>query len=225
MNDPESRSVFRAAAILLLVSTLRWVGVQARAVAEGPALAAVGGAGPIDRTLDETSTVLGELERSTREATEEAARRNRPLEEDERIDPNRASHVELDRLPGIGPSTADAIVAARDTGTVFRTPRDLLTVRGIGPAVVARLEPVLDLSVPPRRPRSAQRGGEALDINRAGAGDLERLPGVGPALARRIVEARETGPFRRVEELTRVSGIGGVTVERLRPFVVVRPPR
>lgn len=61
---------------------------------------------------------------------------------------------------------------------------------------------------------------DLIDLNRATAGDLERLPRVGPALARRIVEHRDQhGPFRRVEDLKRVKGIGEKTLERLRPLV------
>lgn len=59
-----------------------------------------------------------------------------------------------------------------------------------------------------------------IDINRAPAAELELLPGIGPALAARIVEHRQAhGPFRRVEDLTSVRGIGPVTLERLRPRV------
>ena len=47
-----------------------------------------------------------------------------------------------------------------------------------------------------------------VNVNTAGAEELETLPGIGPALARRIVEYREVhGPFERTEELTAVSGI------------------
>jgi competence protein ComEA len=47
-----------------------------------------------------------------------------------------------------------------------------------------------------------------IDVNRATAAELERLPGVGPALAQRIVAYREAhGPFRSVEELAMVPGI------------------
>jgi competence protein ComEA len=62
--------------------------------------------------------------------------------------------------------------------------------------------------------------GSTLDINRATAADLELLPGIGPALARRIVEDRDrTGPFRTIDEVDRVRGIGPRTLERLRPFL------
>ena len=46
-------------------------------------------------------------------------------------------------------------------------------------------------------------------INRASARDLEALPGIGPSLAKRIVEEREkAGPFRSPRDLLRVKGIG-----------------
>jgi competence protein ComEA len=47
-----------------------------------------------------------------------------------------------------------------------------------------------------------------------------RLPGVGPALAARIVAAR---PFAEVDDLRRVRGLRTVLLERLRPLVVAPP--
>ncbi len=61
-----------------------------------------------------------------------------------------------------------------------------------------------------------------LDLNRAGLDELMRLPGVGPALAARILAAREsTGGFASVDDLLRVRGLGRSRLERLRPLVVV----
>ena len=61
-----------------------------------------------------------------------------------------------------------------------------------------------------------------LDLNRATAAELTVLPGLGPALAGRIVSDREQrGRFRSVEDLDRVPGIGAATVERVAPYVVV----
>ena len=55
-----------------------------------------------------------------------------------------------------------------------------------------------------------------VDVNRADASDLQRLPGIGPALAAAIVDHRTRfGPFATLESLTAVSGIGPATVERL----------
>ncbi|MGF1466453.1 MAG: ComEA family DNA-binding protein [Sandaracinaceae bacterium] len=62
-----------------------------------------------------------------------------------------------------------------------------------------------------------------MDLNRATAPDLELLPGIGPALSRRIVALRERrGGYARVDELVAVRGIGPRTVARLRPLVDVR---
>lgn len=72
-----------------------------------------------------------------------------------------------------------------------------------------------------RRSRPLEPG-ERIDPNVAGEEDLDRLPGVGPATAARIVEAREDGgPFASVDDLQRVRGIGAATVERMRPFLQV----
>lgn len=61
-----------------------------------------------------------------------------------------------------------------------------------------------------------------VDVNTASREELRRLPGVGPTLAARIVEARGTaGGFGSVEDLRRVRGLGGARLDRLRPFVAV----
>ena len=63
-----------------------------------------------------------------------------------------------------------------------------------------------------------------VDPNRAAEAELRALPGIGPALARRIVQSRQTdGRFRSAEDLRRVPGIGPSTLERLRGRLEVRP--
>lgn len=63
-----------------------------------------------------------------------------------------------------------------------------------------------------------------VDINLASWHELQLLPGVGPALARRIVADRdERGAFASVDDLQRVRGVGERTVRSLRPFAVARP--
>jgi len=55
-----------------------------------------------------------------------------------------------------------------------------------------------------------------VDVNHAGAPELDGLHGIGPVLARRIVEHREkNGPFRSIEELRAVRGIGPSLIARL----------
>ena len=63
-----------------------------------------------------------------------------------------------------------------------------------------------------------------ININTAGAVELDKLPGVGPALAERILQYRsEHGPFSRAEDLENVSGIGPKTYEKMASQVTVGP--
>ncbi|HET9939837.1 MAG TPA: helix-hairpin-helix domain-containing protein [Candidatus Eisenbacteria bacterium] len=74
-----------------------------------------------------------------------------------------------------------------------------------------------------RTPEPALRPG-GLEMDRATASDWERLPGIGPSLAARIVADRaERGPFRTPEGLLRVRGIGPRTLERIRPYLTPAP--
>jgi competence ComEA-like helix-hairpin-helix protein len=74
-----------------------------------------------------------------------------------------------------------------------------------------------DCVVSPLPERCRYLLGMPLNVNRAGEEELELLPGIGPRLARRIVEVREsTGRFSSPEDFLRVPGIGGKLVERMR---------
>lgn len=69
----------------------------------------------------------------------------------------------------------------------------------------------------------ASPGGAPVDLNSGSAEDLDTLPGVGPATAAKIIADRtENGPFRSVEDLMRVPGIGAKRFETLKDLVTVR---
>lgn len=82
---------------------------------------------------------------------------------------------------------------------------------------------------PVRAPRPLARTAPAsiptpLDLNRASQDDLERLPGIGPGLAARIIDSRtRRGTFGSVDDLRRVRGIGDTTLARLRPLLAIGP--
>lgn len=63
-----------------------------------------------------------------------------------------------------------------------------------------------------------------VNLNTATAEQLQRLPGVGPSKATRIIEHRQRRAFRTVAELVRVKGFGAKTYQRLRPFLTVDEP-
>lgn len=65
-----------------------------------------------------------------------------------------------------------------------------------------------------------------VDINEAGWPELSQIPGLGETLARRIVDRRaEQGPYRDLDELRDIQGIGPRTLERMRPFLLPIPDR
>lgn len=210
MTGEERRAVMLTGGLLLVAGLVR-VGWEAR---------------PVPPLLPpDTSAYAGLIEETERLVAEEE-RRNTPLAPGERVDPNRDPEVELARLPGVGPALAARIAAHRDDNGPFRHPEDLEAVSGIGPATVERIRDRLDLSDPPPGPgpvRGSGPTGRRLDVNRVGPDELETLPGIGPTVARRVVETRrEMGGFAVVDDLLAVPGIGPATLERLRPLVGVR---
>jgi competence ComEA-like helix-hairpin-helix protein len=73
--------------------------------------------------------------------------------------------------------------------------------------------------VPPSRPRPEP---DLLNLNQADVASLVALPGIGPALAERIVTYRQgAGAFASLEDLMAVPGIGPTLVERLRAVATV----
>lgn len=60
-----------------------------------------------------------------------------------------------------------------------------------------------------------------ININTATAAELEQLPGVGPAIAERIVSYRKDNPFKQRNQIMRVKGIGEKTFAKIKDYLVV----
>jgi competence ComEA-like helix-hairpin-helix protein len=149
---------------------------------------------------------------------------SRPLAPGERLDPDRASLQELLRLPRVGPGLAKAIVADREAHGPFRSLQGLDRVAGVGPKLLGVLEPHLRFGgslsaaslLTPTCP--SNHAGCYTDLNAMTAAEFEALPGIGAALAARIVSYREShGGFADIGALDAVPGIGPALLARLRP--------
>lgn len=71
-------------------------------------------------------------------------------------------------------------------------------------------------------PQPAASKGGLVNLNTAPQSEIESLPGIGPVLAGRIVAQRDARPFRSVDEVAEVPGIGPKRLEAMRPLVTVQ---
>lgn len=180
-----------------------------------------------------------------------ASRAGRPLAPGERLDLNRATAADLDRLPRVGAGLARRIVAYRESHGPFRSLADLDRVPGVGAGILQEVRGWVLQGEGGTEGQTRPTGGAGptasdgpegsamptastvparrpapvtpLDLNRATEAELLRLPGIGPAKARAIVAYRQTrGSFASVADLVRVPGIGPATLAGLAGLVAVR---
>lgn len=122
-------------------------------------------------------------------------------------------------LPKSGKRKKVSLRVSKDTvpkviGGVATVPVNRLGFPPPGPAIVSHGSPL----PPSMSPLKSKAGPVNVDV--AAATEIETLPRIGPALAKRIVANRDSfGPFRSLEGLGRVKGVGKATLEKLAPFV------
>jgi len=158
----------------------------------------------------------------------------------EKVDLNNASQQELEALPGVGAATAKKIIAGRPYKSVsdlekagvsektIGAIKPLVTVgkapkaEGAKPAAAAaameKQSPAKEAKESRKEEKSAQQASAgSIDLNTASQKELEALPGVGAATARKIVAGR---PYSSVADLSR-AGVPARTIEKIRPLVAV----
>jgi len=165
----------------------------------------------------------------------------RPLAPGERVDVDRASEAELERLPRVGKRLAQRIEADRRINGPFGSLAGLGRVPGVSSGLLRALTPCVTFGgvpplaaefspaspgPPPAAAAAASRAGvpcaAQVAVNRATREELLCLPGIGTALAAGIVAERDAhGPFRDIADLARVPGIGPTRIEHLKGHVTI----
>ncbi|MBI3891515.1 MAG: helix-hairpin-helix domain-containing protein [Candidatus Wallbacteria bacterium] len=135
---------------------------------------------------------------------------------EDRLDPNSAPPEDLSRLPGMTSTLLAAVVKYR-AERIFLTPADLASLPGVAAHDVDAVAG--KLAFPGENALRPRPGGGRLDINEASEEDLQKLPGIGTATARAIVERRTRRRFGDLEELLALPGIGPQKLERLQPVL------
>jgi competence protein ComEA len=135
------------------------------------------------------------------------------------VDVNTATAEQLQTLPGIGPAIAKAIIDGRPYSSV----NDLERVKGLGATRLAELKGKVTASRAPaggaaakKKMTAAPKATGMVNVNTASAAELQELPGIGPVLARAIIDGR---PYSSVEDLERVKGLGESRLEDLTDLV------
>ena len=152
------------------------------------------------------------------------------------VDLNTATQAQLEALPGVGPATAKKIIAARPYTSVKDLAKAGLSEKGI-----QKLSPLVTVGASPAAPAApaapvapaapAAKPGKAaaakaatpagpVDLNSGTQAQLEALPGVGPATAKKIIAGR---PYKTVADLSR-AGVSAKVIQQITPLVTVSGP-
>ena len=154
------------------------------------------------------------------------------------VDINSASQAELEAVKGIGPVTAKKIIDNRPYTSLTDLKKaglsskqitefkSFLVAKPAPGAPAAATAPEAKKTVEPAAARKGKEakappaGGTPVDLNTADQKAIEALPGVGPTLAKRIMEAR---PFQSLDDLSKVKGMTKTKVAALKDKVTVGP--
>ncbi len=154
------------------------------------------------------------------------------------IDINSADQKTLESLPGVGKSTAKAIIAGRP----YKSVDDLKRVKGMsdakvqaikdkvtvgGAAAAAAPSAAFQKATPAQKPATEKASktasklapGQRININTATKQEIEALPEIGPVKAQAIIEGR---PYSKPEDIMKVKGIKQKTFDKIKDNITVR---
>lgn len=143
-----------------------------------------------------------------------------------KFDPNTATKNEFISL-GFSDKLAARIINYRNKGGMFRSKPDLLKLYGMDSIFYSRLEPHILLPETKEKPqvekkdfatreKSVKEKPQKFNLNEADTVQLEKIYGIGPALAKRIIKYRERlGGFVMQEQLSEVYGLDTAVVKRI----------
>jgi competence ComEA-like helix-hairpin-helix protein len=124
-----------------------------------------------------------------------------------RVNLNTATAEELQELPGVGEATAKKIIAGRPYKSI-----DDLAKAGVPKATIEKIRDEVTVRTITRDAKV-----EKINVNTASAEELQELPGVGEATAKKIISGR---PYKTVDDLVK-AGVPKATVDKIREAVTV----
>jgi len=133
-----------------------------------------------------------------------AAREDDSVPGVDKINVNTATAKDIDAIPGVGKTLAERIVEFRQSHGRIQDMNELLGVQGISPKKLETLNRYLTTA----STAASLQAKKKLNLNFASQKEIEALPGIGPGLAKAIVEYRNRkGTFYSLEDLQEIPGL------------------